>query len=293
MVVGAPKCGSTSLFQYLAEHPSLQAHVHREMPFFGRDDEYGRGWSYAVDKYYDQAAAGGGAGTRPGPRLVAKHTMAMYDEASLHRIAASTSAVVVAVLRDPVARAYSHYAYAVLRGWEDARTFEEGLEREADRAVSRPPRARDLQYVGDGVFAPRVRALFDALPPQRRRVYTTADLRSDPQRVCAELFELAGLAPHQPDVATAHNAGRVPRSAAFARVFLRAQQPGSPLRAVASRFLPSRALYRARFLVNRLNEREAAVAPMTEATKSALRERFSGPDADLADLLGHPLPWRR
>jgi hypothetical protein len=280
MIVGAPKSGSTALFQYLADHPGVRAHVHREMPFFGRDDEFAGGWPAAVAKYYEPDV-----GDAP---LVGKHTMALYDPAALRRIAGTTDAVVVAVLRNPVARAYSHFHYARLRGWEDAATFEEGLAREAGRPASSPPQARDLHYAGDGVYAPHVRDLFAAVPEHRRRVYLSDDLRTDAARVCAELFELAGLPPYTPDVTRGHNEARVPRSAGFARAFLAVQRPGSPLRRLAAR-VPSRTLFRARYLVNRLNEGSGALPPMDPDTAAGLRERFREPNAELAALLGRSL----
>ncbi|MGY1836598.1 sulfotransferase domain-containing protein [Blastococcus sp. SYSU DS0510] len=280
MIVGAPKSGSTALFHYLAQHPDVRSHVHREMPFFGRDEEVARGWGHAVEKYFPPSV-----GDAP---LVAKHTMAMYDANAVRRIVDTTSAVVVAVLRDPVPRAYSHFHYARLRGWEDAATFEEGLAREAGRAVSAPPQARDMQYVGNGVYAPHVRALLGSVPPERLRVYLSDDLRADAAGVCAELFDLAGLAPHTPDATAGHNQGRSPRSAWFARAFLAVQRPGSPARRLVAR-VPSRMLYRARHLVNRLNEGPATYPPMAPETAAGLRERFAGPNDDLAAVLGRSL----
>jgi hypothetical protein len=281
MIVGAPKSGSTALFQYLAGHPDVRSHVHREMPFFGRDDEFARGWEHGAAKYFPPSV-----GDAP---LVAKHTMAMYDPVAVHRIAESTPAVVVAVLRDPVRRAYSHFHYARLRGWEDAATFEEGLAREADRTVSSPPQARDMQYVGNGVYAPHVRTLLDTVPPDRLRIYLSDELRRGAPQICAELFQLAGLSAHQPDLSTPHNEGRAPRSARFARVFLAVQRPGSPLRRLAAG-VPSRSLYRVRHLVNRLNEGPASFPPMAPETAARLREEFAGPNAALAGLLGRSLP---
>jgi hypothetical protein len=280
MIVGAPKSGSTALFHYLADHPDVRSHVHREMPFFGRDDEFARGWEHAVEKYFPPSV-----GHAP---LVAKHTMAMYDPVAVRRIVDATAAVVVAVLRNPVPRAYSHFHYARLRGWEDAVTFEEGLAREASRAVSSPPQARDMQYVGNGMYAPHVRALLETVPPERLRIYLSDDLRRDALDICAELFGLAGLPHHVPDVARGHNQARVPRSARLARVVLAVQQPGSPARRLAAR-VPSRTLYRVRHLVNRLNEGRASVPAMAPETATLLSARFAQPNADLAELLGRSL----
>jgi hypothetical protein len=284
MIIGAPKSGSTALFRYLADHPDVRAHVHPEMPFFGRDEEFAGGWGAAVAKYYPPSV-----GSAP---LVGKHTMAMYDPVAVRRIAESTSAVVVAVLRDPVPRAYSHFHYARLLGWEDAATFEEGLEREAGRPASSPPRARDMHYVGDGVYAPHLREMVALLPAERRRIYLSQDLREDAPGVCAELFELAGLPPYRPDTGRGHNEARTPRSPRVARLVLAGQESG-PVRALLSR-VPSRIKYRARDLVGRLNAGPASFPPMDPDTEARLRERFAVPNADLATVIGRSLDgWNR
>ena len=122
-------------------------------------------------------------------------------------------------------------------------------------------------------------------------MYTAEELRRDPQQVCAELYRLAGLTPHRPDLPPTHNEGRTPRSARFSRAFLAIQQPGSPVRALASRYVPSRDLYRTRFFVNRLNERGGRPAPMAEQTRQVLQRRFAEPDRRLAALLGRELGW--
>jgi hypothetical protein len=145
-----------------------------------------------------------------------------------------------------------------------------------------------MHYVGNGLYAPQVRVLLDTVPPERLRIHLSDDLRRGALEICAELFDLAGLAPHAPDVTTGHNEGRAPRSARFARAFLAAQRPGSPVRRLAGR-VPSRTLYRARHLVNRLNESEASFPPMAPETAARLQERFAGPNADLARLLGRSL----
>ena len=138
-----------------------------------------------------------------------------------------------------------------------------------------------MQYVGNGIYAPHVRMLLDTVPPERLRIYLSEDLRRAAPEICAELFALAGLAPHEPDVARGHNEGRAPRSARFARAFLAVQRPGSPLRRLAAR-VPSRTLYRVRYLVNRWNESPATIPPMDPGTAARLRERFAEPNAALA-----------
>ena len=65
---------------------------------------------------------------------------------------------VIAMLRDPVERAYSHYRQEYARGFEDAETFERALELEPARLAGERERMLadpDLRQPGDA--APRLR----------------------------------------------------------------------------------------------------------------------------------------
>ena len=227
MIVGAPKSGSTALFHYLADHPDVRGHVHREMPFFGRDDEFARGWEHAVEKYYPPSV-------EDAP-LVAKHTMAMYDPVAMRRIVEATPAVVVAVLRDPVR---GRTRTSTTRGCAAGRT------RPPSRRASPGSRAgRQLAAAGPGHAVRRERDLRAARPHAARHRCRRSGCASTSPTTCAaarwrsapSCSRWPGWPPHEPDVTRGHNEGRAPRSARFARVFLAVQRPGSPLRRLAAR----------------------------------------------------------
>ena len=47
-IAGVQKSGSTSLYQYLVQHPDLLSHPQKEMTFFYNDDEYAQGYSASI-----------------------------------------------------------------------------------------------------------------------------------------------------------------------------------------------------------------------------------------------------
>lgn len=137
-VVGAQRSGTTYLARLLDDHPEIQmAMPERPEPkFFLDDSQFGRGLNEYERRYFDPA----------GPGLHGeKSTSYIESEVAADRIAvAFPDAAIIAVLRDPVARAVSNYRL----------TRESGLEtRPIDLALGTddraPPRSGNW-FVVDG-----------------------------------------------------------------------------------------------------------------------------------------------
>jgi len=48
LIIGAQKCGTTSLFYYLSQHPQLNLPAIKEIHFFDLEYERGIGWYYSL-----------------------------------------------------------------------------------------------------------------------------------------------------------------------------------------------------------------------------------------------------
>lgn len=127
LIIGAMKGGTTSLYNYLIQHPEIGSGKNKEIRFF--DDNYHKG----LDWYRSQFPLKSKKVTLEAtPRY-------MFQNDALRRIKrALPRGKFIAVLREPVERAYSHYQHMVRRGREH-RTFEEGVQ-------------VDMEYIKDGVF---------------------------------------------------------------------------------------------------------------------------------------------
>jgi hypothetical protein len=103
LILGAPKSGTTSLAAWLGAHPDVFVPPQKELHFFCRDDRWEQGLPW-YEAQFD------GAGRR---RLAGEATPNYLDDVpSAARIAATVpSARMIAILRDPVARAWSHHCY--------------------------------------------------------------------------------------------------------------------------------------------------------------------------------------
>ncbi len=119
IIIGAQKGGTTSLHMYLKTHPEIYMPSNKEAPFFSLDSIYTKGWNWYVKEYFTNALDDQVWGK------ATPHYMA--DPRVPQRIYETMPDVkLIAVLRNPIDRAFSHYQMSVRRGWEK-RTFEEAM----------------------------------------------------------------------------------------------------------------------------------------------------------------------
>jgi hypothetical protein len=96
VVVGAPRCGTTTLWAWLDEHPKVAMSRPKELRFFDNNWSNGLGW---YDAHFSDAPIRGEAS----PQY-------MYDEVAMDRMARTIpDARLIAVLRNPIDRAYSAF----------------------------------------------------------------------------------------------------------------------------------------------------------------------------------------
>jgi hypothetical protein len=186
LVAGVQKGGTTALFHYLNELPSLQMAPAKEVHFF--DDETGVDWT---DPDYSPLHA---AFPALDGRLRGEATpIYLYWPESLERIARYNPATkLIFLFRDPVARAWSHWKMEYARGWETepfAWCIREGRAR-VDSAEA-PGFHRVHSYVERGFYGAQLERLFALFPREQVLLLTSDALKADPtttlQRICALL----------------------------------------------------------------------------------------------------------
>jgi len=207
IVIGAQKSATTTLFQYLRHHPQVALPEGKEAPFFSHDTVYRRGWPA-----YMEALARDGGMTDP-ERVWGTVTPAYmvggvlnpargvapgeYDARTVpRRIQACLPDVrLVAILRDPVQRAFSHYGMVVNRGAE-RRSFDEAVERLLEPAALEAARAAPSEatgYVVWGEYGRLLEAYLDVFPRERLLILFTDELERAPLELLARLHRFIGV----------------------------------------------------------------------------------------------------
>lgn len=241
LIVGAQKAGTTALYSYLRRHPTIVGPWWKEVSFFDRHFWRGESWYR------------GHFPSRLQTWLVRRRTRVdpVAGEASpgylFHPFAPERvrrllpDARLIALLRDPVDRALSHYHHEVALGRESL-TFEEAIEREPDRMSGELERMRDpayfshawwnFTYLGRGRYAEQLARWLAVFPHEQLLILPSEELLEQPARTYARVLEFLGAPPYRLD--------------SYPRIFTRDYPDMAPetRRALAREFAePNRRLY--------------------------------------------------
>lgn len=192
-VIGAQKAGTSALFQYLRKHPQVHVPLGKEIPFFSQDDRYERGYGAFVKEFFSGAPAENLWGT-VSPQY-------MSDPLAPERIHEMMPEMkLIAILRNPIHRALSHYKMVVRRGNED-RSFEQAVdelasEEAARRAREVRPRGNNAQcYLAWGEYA-RILDLYRSLFPEEQILAVfSEDLERTPRETYRSILRFLEVSP--------------------------------------------------------------------------------------------------
>ena len=291
VVVGAPKCGTTSLYHYLAQHPEVFLPRQKELHYFSREelaqnsrgpgDEHALRSACATREEYEGWYAGAG-----GARAVGEVSPSYlyYGEGAAGRMreVLGRARIVIAV-RDPIDKAFSQYMHLV-RDNREPLPFREGLAAEERR--TRDGWAALWRYAGSSLYAAGVRRYREVFGEENVRVIVNEDLRGDPQRVLAELFEFVGVDPSfRPDTSRVHHRSGRPKSKRLANAL---SKPG-PLSSMARALLPDGLRTRVRGFLQNANTGEKG--DLDPGARELLRARFADDVREVEELLGRELGW--
>jgi hypothetical protein len=201
LIIGAKRAGTTSLYEYIVEHPGVvRSRLAKGSHYF--DVRFARGWNWYRSTF-----------------PMAIHRRAITGEASPYylfhplaprRIApALPHARLIAILRDPVDRAYSQYQFERRSGFEEL-PLEQALDREperlageAERMVSEPGYEsfayRHHGYLARGRYAEQLERLYALVSPSRVLLLQSEMLLADPNAVLDRVWRFLGLPPHTLD----------------------------------------------------------------------------------------------
>jgi len=217
LIIGAAKAGTTSLYEYLRQHPDVYLSPLKEPRYYSDPplctrDEYLR----LFDGVRGERAIG-----EASPQY-------LPSETAPDRIAADLPEVkLIATLRNPADRAYSSYLGRI-RGGSERRGVDETMR-------------RGSYYFETSLYAQSLSRYYARFPRERIKVVLLDDLASDPRALTRGIFEFLGVdADFEPDLRTRHNESGIPawqalyqfiwKSAAALQKFVPPQGLGIPTR---------------------------------------------------------------
>jgi hypothetical protein len=205
LVLGGQRCGSTSLYDMLCGHPDVAPASHKEPHFFDNNHLRGEQFYRRLFPLQLQMRA---RERRQGRRAVTGEATTYYlaHPAVPARVRALLPDVrLIAILRDPVDRAYSHYQLSVREGREPL-SFEEALAAEPDRLAGEHERLiadpsyrgvahRFFSYRSRGRYIDQLERWWAEFPREQLLVLRSEDMFEDPRIVYDQLVTFLGLDP--------------------------------------------------------------------------------------------------
>ncbi|HEX4491506.1 MAG TPA: sulfotransferase [Acidimicrobiia bacterium] len=291
VVIGAQKGGTTTLFEHLRQHPRLCLPADKEAPFFNRPELYSKGAEHLFTTYFPQPL--------PEGRLLGTVTpQYMCIRGCAQRVAdAFPAARLVAILRDPVERAYSHYRMAARRD-QDTRSFDDAIAEmlsspealEAGRASTRLGET----YVAWSEYGRMLGDYLERFDREQLLVTYTSDLESEPAAVLGKIYEFLGVSVVLPDgLGERFHVGGSQRR--FPNVQRRLRR--SPVGWLWKR-MPQGTRSRLFIRFDHWNVRRDEPAAegdeggrWSAETEARLRAHFAADEAALADRFALELPW--
>ena len=211
LVIGANRCGTTSLWRALDSHPQVRVPSDKEREFFSADERYERGLEHYVRRTFPDLREEEAMGAVT-PQLMSPNPHALRT--IIERIEATCpEAKLIALLRDPIDRAVSQLRRMKKIGGGPEESFDQFIARvEAKRGgLDKIPLVRASDY------GRILRLYFKTFDRDQIRVFFTADLDRDPATLYRQVFELIGVDPaHDPGAPRVHLGGtgqRVPPEA--------------------------------------------------------------------------------
>jgi Sulfotransferase domain len=216
LIVGAQRCGTTSMYRTLSQHPDvLKAVLHKGVHYFDMNYDRSLGWYRA---HFPLRAAARRPGLAGGSALTFESSpYYMFHPLAADRIAHDLPGVKLLVLvRDPAERAYSAHAHELARGFDNEpfpRALEledERLRGESDRMMQDPAYLsyshQHHAYLARGRYAEQLDRLETIFGTERLHVVDSGDFFTEPEPTYDAVLDFLGLRRHDYPEFERHNA---------------------------------------------------------------------------------------
>lgn len=232
ILIGAAKCGTTSLAYYLDQHPEIFMSPEKEPRFFAQE-------------FHTKCANGPVRKGSIRPLMTLAEYELLFQGVTTEKAIGEASteyiffeetpsrikelipdAKLIAVLRNPVERAFSAYCYQ-LRDSVETLSFEQALEDE-DRRRKEYWRPGWL-YRATGYYYQQIARYFELFEPSQLRIYLFEELNRSPVEMLKDIFVFLEVDPDfQPDLSR-KNISAIPKNVTL-NYLLSNQSPLAPMK---------------------------------------------------------------
>lgn len=295
IIIGAPKSGTTSLASYLGEHPEVFISPWKEPNYFALAGHklphngpesaevlQAMLYSHCATEFETYRALFKGA---TGQKAIGEASVRyLYYPESAERIQKVLPDVrMIAILREPVSRLYSHYCMMKQFQLEPLELMD-AIAAESSRIADHW--GWDWHYASIGRYAEQLKRYYDRFDRDQLKVFLYDDFVERPREVYREVCEHIGVDTRiDPDMSTRSKVAYRPRNLTVDRWL---QWPNRTRERI-QRLLPRYVYRQGISLIRKLNR--AQVPKLDAASRDELLRLFEDDNQQLEELLGRKIPW--
>lgn len=236
LVIGAAKCGTTSLYHYLKEHPEVYMSPIKEPNYFSTDinpekfsrqykdiekrkrlnlDEYVKGdmnrevWGYFVREQHHYTGLFKKVKNEKAIGEISNSYL--FSKEAAANIKKTLPAVkLIAILRNPVDRIYSHY----LANLRDGKTFKP-FRQEVEEDMQKPEKGWYIShcYFEMGLYYEQIKRYLDIFPEAQFRIFLYDELKNNPDNMLREVCQFLGIdASYRFNTSQKFNEAKIPKN---------------------------------------------------------------------------------
>jgi hypothetical protein len=217
LIIGASKCGTTSLYDDIVEHPSVIEAAVKEIHFFDTRYDKGMDWYRAQFPLEWRTRKGAPLSERIQTGEASPYYM-FHPHAPARIRKAIPDVKAIAMLRNPIDRAYSQYQHEFRKGRETL-SFEEAIEREPERLRGELDRMirdesynsteyRRHSYLARGIYVDQLQAWLRHFDRKQLLVVRSEDYFAAPDVTLRQVLSFLELPAWDPGHYARKNVGR-------------------------------------------------------------------------------------
>lgn len=206
LILGAPKCGTRSMYTYLRQHPDIFMPEVKEPHFFAFHneqltlpiDDINSPEYQACKDFYEDIASGAikdiesytalfNGATNEKAIGEASTTSLYHPPAPINIKRYVPNAKMIAILRDPVDRLFSAYMDAIRRGHEH-RSLHDALSQEPIDSDHIWWGTGGFSYIRPSFYSKQLKRYFDNFEREQIKVYLYEDFKKDPMVLIKDIF---------------------------------------------------------------------------------------------------------
>ncbi len=233
MIVGAQKAGTTSLNNYLNEHPEIIGHaaLQKEFAYFRDNNIFSNGYEKAF-----QSAFTIPSGNDNRKKIVAKNAAIYNNETAIKRLYEhNPNGKVIFILREPVSRTYSSYTMEIFKGWM-SRDFSE-----IKHVINAKLWQDDMYkfFIEPSLYVHHINLIYNYFPKNQVKLFLFEDFKTNSSIICKEIFEWLEIdADFSPSIQKTHNKTKKAKSKTISKLIYSLKKESNPIKKIAKKVLP-------------------------------------------------------